>query len=86
MPPVRTLRRCASMEDHGRGARSVKGSGHLGGTGMDTRSTSTFVAFTIALVPVVLTLPDAANAVVPWCFGKRATIVGMQRADVIVGA
>jgi len=50
-----------------------------------TRRVSIVVASTVALVAVFLVLPQAANAARPKCFGKRATIVGTARADVLKG-
>jgi Ca2+-binding RTX toxin-like protein len=50
-----------------------------------TRRTSIVVASTVALVAVFLVLPQTANAARPRCLGKRATIVGTARADVLKG-
>jgi len=50
-----------------------------------TRRVSMVVASTIAFVAVILVLPPAANAARPRCFGKRATIVGTAKADVLKG-
>jgi hypothetical protein len=50
-----------------------------------TRRASIVVACTVALVAVFLVLPQTANAARPTCFGKRATIVGTARADVLKG-
>lgn len=49
------------------------------------RRTSIVAVSTVALVVVFLVLPHAANAATPRCFGKRATIVGTARADVLKG-
>lgn len=49
------------------------------------RRISIVAAFTVALVVVFLVLPQAANAARPRCFGKRATIVGTARAEVLKG-
>jgi len=49
------------------------------------RRISIVAAFTVALVVVFLVPPQAANAARPRCFGKRATIVGTARADVLKG-
>ncbi len=50
-----------------------------------TRRVSIVVASTVALLAVFLVLPQVANAGRPRCFGKRATIVGTARADVLKG-
>src|SRR6266508_2291173 len=50
-----------------------------------TRRVSVVVVSTVALVAVFLVLPQAANAARPRCFGKRATILGTARDDVIKG-
>jgi len=50
-----------------------------------TRRVSIVVASTVALIAVFLVLPQTANAARPKCFGKRATIVGTARADVLKG-
>lgn len=43
------------------------------------------VCLTLSLAAVFLIPPQAANAATPRCFGKRATIVGTRRADVLNG-
>jgi Ca2+-binding RTX toxin-like protein len=50
-----------------------------------TRRIPIVVSFTVALVAFFLILPQKANAATPRCFGKRATIVGTRRADVLKG-
>ena len=50
-----------------------------------TRRVSIVVASAVPLVAVFLILPQAANAARPRCFGKRATIVGTAKADVLKG-
>lgn len=49
------------------------------------KSTLSVVASTVALVAVFFAVPETANAAAPRCFGKRATIVGSARADVLRG-
>jgi Ca2+-binding RTX toxin-like protein len=50
-----------------------------------TRRVSIVVASTIAVVAVFLATPQVATAASPRCFGKRATIVGTAKADVLKG-
>ncbi len=52
---------------------------------MRHRSTLGLVASTVALVAVFFAVPEGAQAAAPRCFGKRATIVGSARADVLRG-
>jgi len=49
------------------------------------RSTLSLVASTVVLVAVLVAAPVGAHAAAPRCFGKRATIVGTARADVLRG-
>jgi Ca2+-binding RTX toxin-like protein len=55
------------------------------GADMTRRNAWLVVASAVALVAVLLMLPATADAAVPRCFGKRATIVGTRRADVLKG-
>ncbi len=49
------------------------------------RRVSILVLSTVALVAIFLVFPLSANAARPKCFGKRATIVGTAKADVLKG-
>jgi Ca2+-binding RTX toxin-like protein len=49
------------------------------------RRIPTIVSLTVALVAILLILPQTANAATPRCFGKRATIVGTRTADALRG-
>jgi Ca2+-binding RTX toxin-like protein len=50
-----------------------------------TRRIPLVVTSTVALVAVSLILPQAASAAKARCFGKRATIVGTPKADLLKG-
>jgi Ca2+-binding RTX toxin-like protein len=74
-----------SKAEEGPGLRMVRGSAERGAYMDHTRRVTIIVASTVALVAVFLVYPQAANAARPHCFGKRATIVGTAKADVLKG-
>ncbi len=49
------------------------------------RRTSTLAAATVGLVAAFLAVPESAMAAAPKCLGRKATIVGTARADVLKG-
>ncbi len=77
------MNRSASNQRSSLGRRRV--STERGVRMYQTRRVSVVVVSTVALVAVSLVLPQAANAARPRCFGKRASIVGTARADVLKG-